>query len=560
VPSGWLADRASDVGVADERLRVVPAGIDLSALPFRERGLRADGTVRVVFAGRFVEKKGVLDAARAFARSAAHDDRLRFSFVGTGPLEQALRDLLAELRLEAEVVDGAAPGAVRAALQEADLLLTASRVAADGDAETLGLVNLEAHALGVPVVTTRTGGVPEAVSPEAALLVPEGSVEGLSEALLSLAAAPDRWAAMGRAGRRHVALHHELGARVADLEQLWAALARREPPPQVQRVRADPPSVAVVVVTRDRRALVGRALDALAAQTWPAEVVVVDNASTDGTGADLAARPVRVLTEPRHVPVAAARNRAVEALLAGSAPDLVAFTDDDCRPTPTWVESLVASWREGVALVQGVTSPDPEQRVAPLSRTQWTPAEAGLYETCNIAYDTAAFREAGGFDETFAVEVATVLGPRLGRYPFGEDTELAWRVRRAGGRTRFAARAVVHHHVFDPDRSYLLRRAVVGAGWPLLLRRVPELSSLLTGGVVLGPHRRDALLAGAGVLAAVADRRAVLLAVPYLWRTTRPLRPGRRERLAALPWIALRDAVETGALLHGSRKARRLVL
>ncbi|MCW2616479.1 MAG: glycosyl transferase family 1, partial [Frankiales bacterium] len=494
VPSPYLADAASRAGVHDERIRVVPSGLDLAQLPFRVRTPRADGTVLVTFAGRYVAKKGVLDAADAFAAARDRLPQLRFRFVGHGPLETALRERLAALRLDAELVDGSAPAAVRTALATTDLLLTASRVAGDGDAETLGLVNLEALACGVPVVTTASGGVPYAVG-DRARVVAEGSVRDLADALVDLAGDPARWQALGRAGRDHVVRGFELGARVADLEQQWAALAAGRPLPAVEAVRARTPSVSVVLVTAGRRELVGRALDALAAQTLPAQVVVVDNASTDGTADALAARDVTVLTEPVHAHVAAARNRAA-AVATG---ELVAFTDDDCAPTPTWLEGLVASYREGVALVQGRTTADPHARLEPLSRTQWVPAEYGLYETSNVAYAAESFRAAGGFDTGFAAEVARVLGPRFGRYPFGEDTELAWRVKRAGGRSRFAAGAVVEHHVFEPDRSYLLRRAVVGAGWPLLLRRVPELAPLvLEHGVLLGAQRRRVLLALAG--------------------------------------------------------------
>lgn len=557
VPSRFLADAASRAGVRDERLRVIPSGLDLATLPFRVRAPRADGTVLVTFAGRYVAKKGVLDAAAAFALARKSLPYLRFRFVGHGPVEAELRDLLTTLRLDAELVDGAVPGAVRAALDATDLLLTCSRVAPDGDAESLGLVNLEALACGVPVVTTATGGVPEAVA-DRAVLVPEGSVRALAAALVDLAGDPGRWGAVGRSGREHVVRHHELGARVGDLEQQWSALAARRPPPVVAAVRPSTPSISIVLVTAHRRALVARALDALAAQTFlgPTEVLVVDNGSADGTAAELARRPVTVLSTAVHLPVAAARNRAA----VKASGDLIAFTDDDCFPTPSWLEGLVASWREGVVLVQGRTTADPAAHVKPLSRSQSTPAEAGLYETSNVAYDGSAFRASGGFDEAFAGEVARLLGRHFGRYPFGEDTELAWRVIRAGGIARFAATAVVHHHVFPPDPSYLLRRAVVGAGWPLLVRRVPELCVLLQGGVVLGAHRRAVLLALAGAAAAVVDPRAVVLATPWVWRTTQPLRPGLRARVHAAPWLALHDVVVTAALIFGSIRARRLVL
>jgi glycosyltransferase involved in cell wall biosynthesis len=226
VPSQYLAEAAGRLGIPDERLRVIPSGLDLSRLPFRERTPRPDGAVVVTFVGRYVEKKGVLDAARAVAAARAELPGLVARFVGSGPLEEALRRLLGELRLPAELIDGTQPGAVVDALDSTDLLLTASRVAADGDAETLGLVNLEALACGVPVVTTATGGVPEALASSGALLVAEGDVAGLASALVALARDPGRWEPLGRSGRAHVEKRFALADRVGDFEELWLELAR----------------------------------------------------------------------------------------------------------------------------------------------------------------------------------------------------------------------------------------------------------------------------------------------------------------------------------------------
>ena len=71
-------------------------------------------------------------------------------------------------------------------------------------------MNLEAQACGVPVVTTTSGGIPEAVSHQGAVLVPEGDVRALRDALADLVAHPERWPEMGRAGRAHVVLRHRI--------------------------------------------------------------------------------------------------------------------------------------------------------------------------------------------------------------------------------------------------------------------------------------------------------------------------------------------------------------
>ncbi len=167
VPSQFLADAAAERGVREEVIRVIPSGVDLAEFPFRERRAPPPRPLATVtFAGRFAPKKGVLDAARVLAEVAQQPElpafrRLRraepWSCAPAGEQRPALAG--------AEILYGRAPGAVRRALEETDVLLTPSRTAADGDAETLGHLNLEAQAMGVPVVTTSHGAIPEAVSP-----------------------------------------------------------------------------------------------------------------------------------------------------------------------------------------------------------------------------------------------------------------------------------------------------------------------------------------------------------------------------------------------------------
>jgi colanic acid/amylovoran biosynthesis glycosyltransferase len=587
VPSAFLADAAAGAGVPDEIIRVIPSGLDLSQLPFSERCAPAAGTpVRVTFAGRFVGKKGILDAAEAMALAAAQGCAIRGRFVGFGGLEDALRRRLAELtaasngRFTAEVLDGRPAGAVRAALADTDVLLTASRIADDGDAETLGLVNLEAQAMGVLVVAAASGGVREAVSAQAGVLVETGDVgtgdrpaAQLAAGLLDVLRRPHEWAGMGRAGRRHVAARFELGARTADLEEQWLALARTRRPAASRDRAPTTQTVSVVMVTRDRRALVGRALDALSAQSRPAdEVLVVDNGSADGTDQLLAERVaaqrpsgLRLVPAPASLSVAEARNAAV----AASSGDVIAFTDDDCRPRPQWLEALLAGFAGGVGLVQGPTVADPAQELRPLSRTQWTPAEFGLYETCNIAYRREAL-DAGGppapqgpFDLGFADRISGLLGRWFGRYPFGEDTELGWRVKRAGADSRFAVHAVVEHHVFPPDPALQIRRGVLAAGFPLLLEQVPELREVfLWHRYVLGSQRLRiwGALGGLGMAAHRREAGPLLLALPYAWKLVQPHRQGRKPRLRAAPVIIAKDLVETGSLVYGSARARRVVL
>lgn len=225
VPSEFLAAEAVERGCPEDRIVVLPTGIPLDRYEYRRRRPLEDGGVLVVFVGRFVAKKGVLDLASALRQLAPDLPHLRARFVGHGPLEGMLRHQLATSGVPSEVVDGSDPDVVRRAFEDAHIVATPSQRAPDGDAETLCVVNLEAQACGIPIVTTRHGGILEGTSSRAAVFVEEGDVAALAEALRDLVRHEERWGAMGRAGRDHVERRFGLPDRVAQLERLYLDVA-----------------------------------------------------------------------------------------------------------------------------------------------------------------------------------------------------------------------------------------------------------------------------------------------------------------------------------------------
>ena len=121
--------------------------------------------------------------------------------------------------------------------------------------------------------------------------------------------------------------------------------------------------VSVIIATHNRRQLLAETLDALALQDWPPdgfEVLVVDNASTDGTSdavaAVAAARPlptVRLLHEERP-----GKSHAVNRAVAAARGAILACTDDDVRPDPGWVRAIAEAMEEtGADFVVGRIRP-----------------------------------------------------------------------------------------------------------------------------------------------------------------------------------------------------------
>lgn len=169
------------LGVARDRVDVVPNGIPESAFePGHGADFRKEHAVDgplVVFLARLAHDKGVRDLARA----AALVPGATFAFCGRDAGEgAALRRLAgANVRVIGPVDDP------RDAYAAADVFCLPSHY------EAFGIVLLEAMAQGAPIVSTKTGGIPEVVG-DAGMLVEPRDPEALADALRSLLEDPTR--------------------------------------------------------------------------------------------------------------------------------------------------------------------------------------------------------------------------------------------------------------------------------------------------------------------------------------------------------------------------------
>jgi colanic acid/amylovoran biosynthesis glycosyltransferase len=228
VEARGMGEHLVALGCPREKLHLQRIAIDLSLVPFRERSGHP-GPVRLLFCGRFSEKKGLLDALRAVAAARDEGVDLTFRIVGDGELREAVEQTVREYRLETVVrLLGMRPYPdVLRELDAADLFLAPSRTAADGDTEGgAPTILLEAQAAGLPILSTRHADIPEVVAEgESALLVSEGDWRALADDLIQLSRTPERWAEMGRAGHAHVAKAHDIRVEARRLEGLYLALA-----------------------------------------------------------------------------------------------------------------------------------------------------------------------------------------------------------------------------------------------------------------------------------------------------------------------------------------------
>ncbi len=223
----FMRQRLIALGCPAEKVVIQPIALEMDRLPFRERRPHP-GPPRLIFAGRFEEKKGLLEALDALALLQRQGVAFTFAIIGSGRLKSAVQQRIRAHGLQERVhlLGFLDYDAYLAAMQQADIFLHPSRTARDGDSEGgAPTVILEAQALGLPVVATTHADIPYITRPgESALLVPEGDVAALAEALERLIRHPERWAAMGRAGRAHVESRHDIRHQAPRLERRYLDL------------------------------------------------------------------------------------------------------------------------------------------------------------------------------------------------------------------------------------------------------------------------------------------------------------------------------------------------
>ncbi|HEX3317145.1 MAG TPA: glycosyltransferase [Solirubrobacteraceae bacterium] len=322
-------------------------------------------------------------------------------------------------------------------------------------------------------------------------------------------------------------------------------------------------AISVVVPSHGRPQRLRALLDALATQTLPRarwEAVVVHDCGPGLTAELLRTHPLAATGVLRHRSLppgtgSAARMRNVGWSTARA--PLVAFTDDDCRPRPDWLERLLAAAaRHPGAIVQGRTRPDPDEAglfAGPgRATTKDVEPPTPFGQTCNILYPRVLLERLGGFYEGFEL-------------PFGEDMDLLLRAQRAGAALLAAPVAVVDHAVTPQSLGDRLRWSARLEQMPLVARRNPE-ARTCTGQpfrAFLVSQHAWLLLAAAGLALAPRRPAAALLAMPWV----RHVRGRPRHRaIHGWPWLralaeaALTDTVDLARLARGSARHRALWL
>lgn len=210
---------------ADERkITVIGHGIDTRRFSPRAHHLETlrerKSDIRILFSGRLETYKGIYDVLSAF-RELVRDPKHRFSltFVGDGSERQKLMRLTREYDLKRSVTFRRVSYDTMPSLYRSHDIFVAPSVSTPTWEEQYCTVLLEAQSMGMPIVTTRSGGIPENVG-DTAMFVLEHDPKGIALAIKRFSDSPSVRIDFGRRARaRAVKVHdvHVIAEKIASV-------------------------------------------------------------------------------------------------------------------------------------------------------------------------------------------------------------------------------------------------------------------------------------------------------------------------------------------------------
>jgi len=177
---------------------------------------------KIVFIGRLVDKKGARHLIQAMPKIQASVPYAQLEIIGDGPLRSALEKEAKALRANTIFTGKKPPEFVVNELKTAEVLCAPSVTATSGDQEGLPISIMEALASGVPVISSYSAGIAEAISDgENGYLLEEADQEGIANRIINLLTNPELRSSQAKHARQTALEKFNLARQCQKLEKIY---------------------------------------------------------------------------------------------------------------------------------------------------------------------------------------------------------------------------------------------------------------------------------------------------------------------------------------------------
>ncbi len=218
--SDWLKKRAIELGADERKCRLIYPGVDSAFFKPYEKNIKS-GKISIVSTGRLVKLKGFDYAIRAIASLINLFPYIEYQIIGAGDEFENLSLLIQSLKLENNVflLGLKSRAELRDCLNQADIYLQPSLT------ESLCKAVMEAASMGLPIIASQVGGIPEIINDGInGLLTTPGDVESIIEAMKFLINNPIKASQFGSEARKTVLNKFSLETQSQNLNNLYCSV------------------------------------------------------------------------------------------------------------------------------------------------------------------------------------------------------------------------------------------------------------------------------------------------------------------------------------------------
>jgi len=162
--SSATRDSCLEAGLDEYNIQIIPFGVDTDF--FKPLKLpKNEDMFQILSVGYLIERKGFEYLIRAMKEVLKKHKNARLKIVGSGPLENKLKNMIIKLELqnEVEIIKNVSDEELLRLYNSSDLFVLPSITDSQGNTEGLGVVLLEAMASGLPVIGSNVGGIKDII-------------------------------------------------------------------------------------------------------------------------------------------------------------------------------------------------------------------------------------------------------------------------------------------------------------------------------------------------------------------------------------------------------------